>query len=193
MSLLNGHQIGTLIEEGVIVADAPGIYDRINAASLDLTLGKIILEERNPVKDVEGWKPSVISLEKREQPHYGTVNLENQPNKKFVLRPGQFILAHTAEKFYLPNDVAAEYKLKSSMARMGLEHLNAGWCDPGWHGSVLTLEFRNMLTYHDIELTLGDKIGQMIFFRVQPVDSNLSYATRGTYNNDATVSGAKRK
>jgi dCTP deaminase len=190
MSLLSYTQICDLIEDGVIEgAD----YKRVNSASLDLTLGKIIQEERNPVKDIEGWKPHIISLAKRESPHFGTINLESQPNKSYVLKPGQFILAHTAEIFHLPNDVSCEYKLKSSMARMGLEHLNAGWCDAGWNGSVLTLELRNMLTYHDIEITLGDKIGQMIFFSHAAVPQDKSYAARGSYNGDKVAQPTRKE
>lgn len=94
----------------------------------------------------------------------------------------------SAEVFNLPEDISAEYKLKSSMARIGLEHMNAGWCDAGWHGSVLTLEFKNMLQYHAILIRPGDAIGQMIFFYHEPVPKSASYATRGRYNNDKSVS-----
>ena len=74
------------------------------------------------------------------------------------------------------------------MARIGLEHLNAGWCDAGWTGSVLTLEFRNLTTFHEIELIYGDKIGQMVFFKHDPVEMDNSYAVKGRYNGLATVS-----
>ena len=50
------------------------------------------------------------------------------------------------------------------MARIGLDHLNAGWCDAGWNGSVLTLELINLLKNHSIALHPGDAIGQMTFF-----------------------------
>jgi dCTP deaminase len=77
------------------------------------------------------------------------------------------------------------------MARIGLEHLNAGWCDAGWNNSVLTLELKNMTQYHTIMLQKGDKIGQMVFFEHEPVPHERSYAVRGRYNNDSTVSGVK--
>lgn len=191
MSLLNCEQIKDLLEEGVV---ENALYENINAASLDLTLGKIILEERNPVKDIEGgWKPNLVHLGKREPLHFGTINLEKEHNNQYILRPGQFILAQTAEIFHLPCDISAEYKLKSSMARMGLEHLNAGWCDAGWNNSVLTLELRNLTTYHDIVIRLGDKIGQMIFFRHEPVPLEHSYATKGSYNGDKSAQHSKPK
>ena len=42
-------------------------------------------------------------------------------------------------------------------------------------------------------LQAGDLIGQVIFFCHEEVPMENSYATRGRYNNDKTVSGAKRK
>ena len=56
-----------------------------------------------------------------------------------TLAPGAVALAATRQKFFLPDNVSAEFKLKSSSARRFLEHMNAGWCDPWWHGSALTL------------------------------------------------------
>lgn len=189
MSLLSYTQICDLIEDGVI---ENAQYENVNSASLDLTLGNIILVEDFKAADL-GYIPSVLSLKNRDKLFTKRINLEESHNKAFILRPGQFILAHTKEIFHLPCDVSSEYKLKSSMARIGLEHLNAGWCDSGWNGSVLTLELRNLTTYHDIELTLGDKIGQMIFFKHMPVPVEKSYATRGSYNGDKEVSTAKPK
>ena len=185
--LLNCTQIADLLEDGVI---ENGSYDCINPASLDLRLGPIIQVETANFPS-EGFMPQVVSLAKRESLHFTKVDLNNCPNKSFILRPGQFILAHTQEIFHLPNDISGEYKLKSSMARMGLEHLKAGWADAGFNNSVLTLEFRNLTTYHDIEIKLGDKIGQMVFFRHQPVPLEKSYATRGSYNGDKSAQPTK--
>jgi dCTP deaminase len=186
MSLLSYNQICDLIEDGVV---ENAQHENVNSASLDLTLGPKILIEAMGFSDVEGFHPRILSLRNRTPLNTATYDLEK--NGSFVLKPGQFILAHTKEIFNLPSDISSEYKLKSSMARIGLEHLNAGWCDAGWHGSVLTLELRNMTTYHDIELKAGDKIGQMIFFKHSPVPIDKSYAHRGTYNGDKTVSSAK--
>ncbi|MCV6900917.1 hypothetical protein OE165_28190, partial [Escherichia coli] len=68
--------------------------------------------------------PAVVSLAQKDSLCMTQIDLEKE--KSFLLRPGQFILAQTIEKFHLPPDISAEYKLKSSMARIGLEHLNAG-------------------------------------------------------------------
>lgn len=185
--LLNATQILGLIEEGVIEnADAA----LINSASLDLRLGNKILVEKLPAETAETGMCRVVSLKNKDALTMEEVDISERP---FHLRPGQFILAHTIEKFNLPLNISAEYKLKSSMARIALEHLNAGWCDAGWTGSVLTLELRNLSTFHEIELCSGDKIGQIIFFQHLPVELDQSYAVRGRYNGLDTVSAPIKK
>ena len=131
-----------------------------------------------------------VSLKNRDPLNMITWNLKTQG--PFVLYPGEFILAHSHEVFNLPNHISAQYALKSSMARIGLEHLNAGWCDAGWNGSSLTLELKNITRYHEIVLEYLDKIGQLIFFRHKAVKDEHSYASKGRYNGDRGVSGAKR-
>jgi len=101
----------------------------------------------------------------------------------YELTPDSFILAATQETFNLPDDICAEYRLSSSLARAGLNAALAMWCDPGWHGSQLTLELKNWTQAHDLLLRSGMKIGQMIFHRVKPVPEERSYRTVGSYNN----------
>lgn len=185
MSLLSYNQILDLLEDGVVENAKP---EHVNSASLDLTLGRYILVETMNSK-INGYMPHVLSLAQRDS--LNTKKIDLRALGHYHLKPGEFILAQTQEVFNLPCDISSEYKLKSSMARIGLEHLNAGWCDAGWHGSVLTLELRNMTTYHEIELKQGDKIGQMVFYKHLPVSIAASYANRGTYNKDKEVSGAK--
>lgn len=185
MSLLSYTQLCDLIEDGVIEnAD----YDAVNSASIDLHLGQILLIEN---RHVSQGPENMLYLNKKSALNVEKVVLEK--GGCFVLEPGQCVLAHTREIFHLPNDISGEYKLKSSMARIFLEHLNAGWADAGWYGSALTLELKNVSQYHRIVLTEGDRIGQMVFFRHQPVPVEKSYATRGSYNNDKQVQGVKTK
>lgn len=176
--LLSYTEICTLIEQGVIEG---ATYESVNSSSLDIHLGKELLIEvrfsHHPILPLRSRKP--LFMHRQYFP--------------FVMSPGNFILTQSQEIFHLPNTISAEYKLKSSMARIGLEHLNAGWCDAGWNGSVLTLELKNMTRNHSILLQEGDAIGQIVFFKHTPVPEDKSYATRGRYNNDKTVMGAKEK
>lgn len=175
--LLSHDELLVLVRTGVI---SGAKESAVNAASIDIHLGNKILVERNTEET-----SSIIDYSKRQRPVMDEVTLGEDG---YILMPGEFILAQSVEVFNLPNNISAEYKLKSSMARIGLEHMNAGWCDAGWHGSVLTLEFKNMLNNHAIRIRPGDAIGQMIFFRHAPVPDSASYANRGRYNNNTEVS-----
>ena len=178
--LLSWLELAALVQREVVTNVEP---DQINSASIDITLGSKIMVEAY----TRGFNPRIIKLADR----VPLDMVEEDCTEGFVLQPGQFILAQSEQVFNLPNDISCEYKLKSSMARIGLDHCLAGWCDAGWNGSVLTLELKNVTQDHAIEIKKGDKIGQMIFFHHTMVPEDRSYATRGRYNNDKTVSGVK--
>lgn len=175
------NELVELAEANVITGVTP---DRINAASIDVTLGNKILVERSSES-----MDQVVSLRDKQRLNMREIDLTELGH--YDLRPGEFILAHTAEVFNLPLDTSAEFKLNSSGARIGLENALATWCDNGWNGSVLTLELTNLTQWHSIRLRPGDRIGQMIFHRTRPVPRDRSYAERGRYNGDKSVQGVK--
>jgi dCTP deaminase len=159
-----------LVEGGVITNVNP---KDINATSIDVHLGdKIIIESESN---------NLVDIAKRSM--WANIGL-NIADYYYDLRPGEFVLASTRETFNLPNDISAEFRLKSSGARSGLNNLFACHCDPGWNGSALTLELKNELQHHHIRLTDGMPIGQILFHRVKPVPNERSYATIGRYNGD---------
>jgi dCTP deaminase len=181
MSILSYTELCGLIESGVIEGAS---YDAVNGASIDIHLGQFVMVEVPSLNDLKYLnKKSSLNMDR----------IDLGPAGQYCLAPGEFILAQSKEVFHLPNNISAEYKLKSSMARLGLDHLNAGWCDAGWNGSVLTLELKNVTQGHRIVITEGDRIGQMIFYKHEPVPADKSYAARGSYNGDKTVSGVKTK
>ena len=166
-----------LVEQGVIEGVDPS---QINGASIDVRLG--------PTVWVEDARGAVVDLARKEAPVMRASNLED---RAYTLRPGEFVLAHTVEVFNLPEDISCEFRLKSSTARAGLDQALAVWCDPGWHGSVLTMELRNNLQHHSLLLRAGMKVGQMVFFRGEPVPVECSYATKGQYNNDLSATPSR--
>lgn len=178
--LLSFNELCELVDQGVVRNVEPS---QINAASIDVRLGGVVLAEK---RVMHGEAPPVRSLIKREQ--LGFFEREYP----YELQPGEFVLASTIEEFWLPDNISAQFQLKSSAARMGLEHLKAGWCDAGWHGSVLTLELLNVTRYHTIRLDAGAKVGQLAFFKHAPVPQHASYAARGSYNNDTTAQATKK-
>jgi dCTP deaminase len=180
--LLSYTEICELIEQGVIEGAK---FEDVNSGSLDIHLGGELLLERE-----SGDSGSDI-IDYRARQKLPMERYRMHPEIGYVLDRHEAILGHTREVFHLTDSNCAEYKLKSSMARIFLEHLNAGWCDAGWGNSVLTLELINLTRFHRIHLRPDDAIGQMIFFKHTPVPEDRSYAARGRYNNDKTVSAIK--
>jgi dCTP deaminase len=182
MSLLTYTELCTLVEQGVIQGVEPG---RINAASIDVTLGDTLLRE----DWAQGVARKTVDLAAKQTPSMVEVDLKEAGS--YELKPGEFVLASTRELFFLPNDLACEFRLKSSIARAGLDQALAVWCDPGWHGSALTMELRNNLRSHWLMLKPGLPIGQMVFWRGQPVPEHASYARRGQYCGDRTTQASR--
>lgn len=176
--VFNREEVAACHEAGIILK-----YENraVNPASLDIHLGKKILVERGN----EGGRP--ISYRRRERLPMFEVDISERP---YVLRAGEFILAHTIEIFDFPNDLTALLRIKSSQGRLGFEHLDAGWVDPGFAGS-LTLEYKSMLQFNDIEIQYGDPIGQLVFFPIDEVPNELSYKTVGRYGGHAGVEQIK--
>lgn len=168
-------ELNELIDEGCI----EGVpRENVNGASIDLTLGSTFWVERR--------SDTIIDLALKEAPR-----MQEIVDKPLFLNPGEFALACTREVFNLPNDVSALFVLKSSLARAGLNHLNAGFADPCWNGSVLTLEYQSALKKNVLKLTPGMKCGQMLFWYGEPVPEEASYAVRGQYNGDLIAQRSK--
>lgn len=187
MSLLAHEEIEDLIDLEIVEYAEKSL---INSASLDIRLGMELLVERPVPQEALGDR-ALREVVLRDRTALTMMRHDLVEHGPFKLYPGEFILAHSHEVFNLPNHISAQYALKSSMARIGLEHLNAGWCDAGWNGSSLTLELKNITRYHVIVLQHLDKIGQMCFFKHKTVKPEHSYATKGRYNGDRGVMGAK--
>lgn len=168
--ILADFQIRALCETGMVTPFDPAL---VNPASLDLRMGDNILIESS---EGPGLVPYSLAHHTADDP--------------YRLVPGQFVLAETQETFNLPNHLAGQFVLKSSRAREGLQHLLAGYCDPGWHGSRLTLELKNVRQLHWVGLWPGLKIGQMKFLTMdaRPL---ASYAVTGRYNADQTVTASR--
>jgi len=178
MSLLSSNRLHQLINQGVI----SGHHDFVNSASIDVRIGDKILLERKPV---QGEK-TLIDLVNKDYQNFEEFEI---PPEGLVIEPNQFFLANTLEVFNLPNTISCEFKLRSSIARSGLQHMLAGWCDAGWHGSTLTMEFKNVNQFHRLLIKPGMRIGQMVFFEHEPVGDE-SYAVKGNYNNQKEVTRA---
>jgi len=130
-------------------------------------------------------------IEVADTKEFVNVDISHRTDKNpYRLMPGEFCLAETEEIFNIPDSISAQFVLKSSRAREGYENLLAGWIDPGFSGSRLTLELVNARRHWDLPLYPGMKIGQIVFFGMSSIPIN-SYSKVGRYNGDLRVSASK--
>ena len=151
-SVLSDGTIIRLVEEGRLRIDPwdPGL---VQPASVDLRLG-------DSFRVFHNHRASAIDL--RHPPENLTEEVIVPEGESFVIHPGEFCLGRTLEWVELPDDVVARIEGKSSLGRLGLiVHATAGFCDPGWKGT-LTLELNN-LTRVPIILHPGLEIAQLSF------------------------------
>jgi len=151
-SVLSDGTIRKLVEDGRIKIE-PWDPARIQPASVDLRLGDSFRVFNNH---------KVTAIDLREPPENLTEEVIVPEGEAFVIHPGEFCLARTLEWVEIPDDIVARIEGKSSLGRLGLiVHATAGFCDPGWKGT-LTLELNN-LTRIPIKLWPGLLIAQLSF------------------------------
>lgn len=169
--LIPDHEIRRLCRQKSLVM--PFIEAHLNPASIDVTIGDRIMVETMAGRDL-------VTLD----------ILEYTEEHPYWVEPGAFFLAETREIFNLPDYIGAQFVLKSSRARDGWDHAEAGWCDPGWYGSRLTMELKNARQIHPLPLWPGMRMGQMKFVLVSGTVEH-SYAKTGRYNCDLGVMPSK--
>ncbi len=151
-SVLSDGTILDLVEQGRIRIE-PWDSELVQPASVDLRLG-------DSFRVFHNYRVSTIDL--REPPGNLTEEVVVAGEEAFVIHPGEFCLGRTLEWVELPDDIVARIEGKSSLGRLGLiVHATAGFCDPGWKGT-LTLELNN-LTRVPIRLYPGLLIAQLSF------------------------------
>src|SRR6476619_6496103 len=151
-SVLSDGTILQLVEDGRIRID-PWDPALVQPASVDLRLG-------DSFRVFHNHRASAIDL--RRPPENLTEEVVVGAEESFVIHPGEFALGRTLEWVELPDDIVARIEGKSSIGRLGLiVHATAGFCDPGWKGT-LTLELNN-LTRVPIKLYAGLPIAQLSF------------------------------
>jgi dCTP deaminase len=151
-SVLSDGTIVDLVQDGRIKID-PWDVEMVQPASVDLRLGDSFRVFHNH---------RISSIDLRNPPTNLTEEVVIPDGEPFVIHPGEFCLGRTLEWVELPDDIVARIEGKSSLGRLGLiVHATAGFCDPGWKGT-LTLELNN-LTRVPIKLWPGLPIAQLSF------------------------------
>ncbi|MBO5575473.1 MAG: dCTP deaminase [Ruminococcus sp.] len=146
--------------------------EQIQPASVDIRLG-------NTFSIVDDTPSGIITLDSEIK--YKTITAD-----KYLILPGQFVLATTMEFFELPDDLTAFVEGRSSLGRMGLFIQNAGWVDPGFKGEI-TLELFNA-NRCAIELTAGRRVGQLVFAKM---DCAAQDPYNGKYQGQTGATGSR--
>jgi dCTP deaminase len=180
-SVLSDGTIRRLVEDGRIKID-PWDEALVQPASVDLRLG-------DSFRVFHNHRASAIDL--RDPPQHLTEEVKVTGDEPFVIHPGEFALGRTMEWVELPDDIVARIEGKSSLGRLGLiVHATAGFCDPGWKGT-LTLELAN-LTRVPILLYHGLAIAQLSFMALDvPAERPYGHEELGSHYQgqvDATAS-----
>jgi deoxycytidine triphosphate deaminase len=116
----------------------------------------------------------------------GEMRYKTIQSDKYLLMPGQFVLATTMEYFKLPNHLTAFVEGRSSIGRLGLFIQNAGWVDPGFEGEI-TLELFNA-NRCAIELLAGRRVGQLVFAQL---DQDAGNPYREKYQGQKGATGSR--
>ena len=168
--IITGKHLKELGEQIITLAEP-----HIGPASIDVRLGGAL-----KVGDEQSW----VSLGEDGKPEY-----HNFEELAFVkgdpvrFERGKFYIAHSVEYVRLPPNVGALLFLRSSAGRRGLDHLHAGYLEPGWHGQI-TFELQPAI---DTVFIVGSRVAQMVLFTTT---DEASYD--GSYNGQRGATLAAR-
>lgn len=115
---------------------APFVRERVNPASIDLCISDEVVDIAN--------------------------NRRVRCSDVIRINPGQYVLVSTVEAVRLPEDVAGQLVLKSSMGRRGVSMPAAGWVDPGFVGT-LTVQLSACVP---VVLEVGQAFVQLVLYKM---------------------------
>lgn len=195
MSVLNDVSIRALGEDGYIDPFDP---KRVQPASIDLTLGHKFKLWDQP--EIPLWSPTPVAQIRRAidldhvapTTHGLLTEFDLDDEQSFVLEPHAFCLASTRETVHVQDYHVARVEGKSSLGRLGLVvHATAGFCDPGFRGTI-TLELFNM-NPNPLIIRPGRAICQLSFMKMNaPARYPYGTAVLGSkYQNQTTTTESR--
>lgn len=175
--LLSHNELVELVKSGVI--EAP--LSAVKGSSVDVRLHRTIYTEYfgPEMRKVRLSKGESISLQRHEMDGNG-----------YTMLPDSIVLGATIERFNLPDNMSAEFCLKSSCGRNFIGHQLSGWIDSTFSGTI-TLEITNDCQFHKIIIDEGLPIGQVKIFKHRRVPKSAQYKHIGQYMGqvEATPAG----
>jgi len=204
--LLSRNAILRHLREGAIVID-PFDERKLKTTSYDVSLGEWFWREGHPegratvhnIYDEHSTRMVWRGPHQAEGAHVvvkrlGIALTNVKPDDKLVLlRPGETILAHTQEFIGGRERVVAKMYARSSLGRNFVEVCkDAGWGDVGYFNRW-TMEITNNSQFFTIPLVVGRRVGQMVFYEVEPLRDNSDYVgDGGKYQGSQQIDEVKR-
>src|SRR3990167_8228888 len=144
-----------LLQGRIAITPKPDFSEQLGSCSIDLRLGATF-------RIFEYSKNAYIDPDKKDYSNEITREVKIKKGEKFIMQPGDFVLAVTLEKVKLPDDLMGRLEGRSSLGRLGIVvHSTASIFDPGWDGNCV-LELGN-LGRMAVALTPGMRICAMTF------------------------------
>ncbi len=136
--ILSDRDLALRLARGEIkILPTPDLEVQIQPASIDLRLGY----------DFQTFNHTHQALIDPADPaSFGqlTSSVRLQEGERFIVHPGEFVLATTLEHVEIPDNLVARLEGRSSIGRLGIViHSTAGYIDPGFKGTI-TLEISNL-------------------------------------------------
>lgn len=154
--VLSDGDIKQALKSGKIkIQPTPDLKTQLGSCSIDLRLGNIF-------RVFEYSKNAFIDSSKKDEGNHITREIRVKNGEKFVMQPGDFVLAVTLEKVKIADNLMGRLEGRSSLGRLGIVvHSTASIFDPGWDGRCV-LELGN-LGRMAVSLTPGMRICAMTF------------------------------
>lgn len=157
--ILSRPDILRYLDEGRLRIDPILTGDRVSQVSLDLSLGRKFTTFKKP----PGYLPAIHV----DRFLWTSADLwEHFEQDVFRLKPGEFVLAQTLERVFIPGDLVGFVEGRSSWARIGITiHVTAPKIDPGFNAPI-TLEMANFGQV-PVDLRAGiDRPAQLILMQL---------------------------
>ncbi|NPA76852.1 MAG: dCTP deaminase [Candidatus Diapherotrites archaeon] len=126
----------------------------VGTSSIDVRLG-------NKFYIGDSQSSEIIIAEDGVVEYRGFEYVEKEHGEVFTFEPGKLYIAESKEYIRIPGNMGAFLALRSSAGRRGLDHLHAGWLEPGWEGYI-TFELNAIVR---TQFRIGERIAQLVFIR----------------------------
>jgi dCTP deaminase len=136
--ILSDRDIKKALKTGDLkITPALDLQTQLGSCSIDLRLGNVF-------RVFEHSKNAYIDPTKKDYSNEITREVKLKKGERFMMQPGDFVLAVTMEKIKISPKLLGRLEGRSSLGRLGIVvHSTASVFDPGWDGQAV-LELGNL-------------------------------------------------